>query len=188
MKKTFFSSGFTLVELLVALFILSTISTLVVSIVWVSLRSTVKINNMNIIRENSSYAVLQMSKMLQFAKTFEGANPNGNNFSTNCQSPNASPQDTYRAVRFTAVDDGVTTLRCTQSPSGISSNSASLINTNVFNVTSCSFTCTQAAPDAPYAIGFRFTVSKKPSGSLLDDPAPLEFQNSVTIRNSSFAR
>ncbi len=183
-------SGFTLVELLISLFILTTISSLVVSIVWISLKSTVKANNLSVIRQNGNFAMLQMTKMLQFSNEFHGVSNNVSNFNFNCQSPGASLVK-HDYVKFTGRDDKATILGCTNSPSTISSISAafsvSLINTNKFKTTSCSFTCAQVDTGLPYTIGIEFTIEKKVAagGSIFDEPAPLLFQNSVTLRNSS---
>jgi prepilin-type N-terminal cleavage/methylation domain-containing protein len=176
--------GFTLIELLVSLFILSTISSLVLGIIWVSLRSTVKVNNMNLIRQNGNFAITQMAKMIQFGKQFQGVSSDGTTYTQTCQAPGTSPLQTYNYVSFTASDDGDIVLGCLQSPSTIASNSASLINTNTFTVTSCSFTCTQTS-DSPYTIGIQFTIEKKVSGNLFDQPSPLFFQTSATMRNIS---
>lgn len=182
--------GFTLIELLVSLFILTTISSLVIGIVWISLKSTVKANNLSVIRQNGNFAMLQMAKMLQFSKEFQGVSNNGNTFNFNCQNPGNTLQK-YNYVRFTGSDDEDTILGCTSGPSTISSISASLnksislINTAKFKLTSCDFTCTQVNAGLPYTIGIKFTIEKKTPGNIFDEPAPLVFKNSVTLRNSS---
>jgi prepilin-type N-terminal cleavage/methylation domain-containing protein len=176
--------GFTLVELLISLFILSTISSLVLGIVWISLRSTVKVNNLNTIRQSGNFAIIQMAKMLQFAKQFQGVSTDGITYTQVCQAPGTSPLQSFSYVSFTATDDGTVTLGCLQSPATIASNSASLINTNAFTVTACSFTCTQSA-GSPYTIGIKFTIQKKLTGSVFDQPSPLVFQTSATMRNIS---
>lgn len=186
-----FETGFTLVELLIGLFILSTIGTLIIGILWISLRSTVKINNMNIIRQHSSFVVLQMTKMLQFAKDFQGVSNDGISFTTNCELPDTlsvtpySSATPYSYVKITNHDDGITTLACIDADNTIASNSANLFSTEIFSVTECHFTCTQITKGSPYTIGFSFKVQKMTDGNIFDDPASLSFQNSVTIRNSS---
>lgn len=177
--------GFTLIELLVSLFILSAIGSLVIGIIWVSLRNSVKLNNMNLIRQNGNYAMLQMTKMLQFASRFQGVSTDGSTFTTNCQDPNVTPLQSYNYIRYATASDDVVTLSCMQSPSTIASNSASLLDTSTFSVVSCGFTCIQVVTEGPYAIGIRFIVQKNISGNLFDEPAPLLFQTTVTLRNSS---
>lgn len=182
--------GFTLIELLITLLILTTVSSLVVGIVWISLKSTVKANNINVIRQNGNFAMLQMAKMLQFSNEFQGVSNNGNAFNFNCQTPGASLQK-YKYVKFTGSDNGVTILGCTNNPSDIASISASLnvrkslINTSKFRLTSCNFTCTQVNAGLPYTVGIEFTIEKKVTGNIFDEPAPLLFQNSITLRNSA---
>ena len=176
-KYTGTEMGFTLIELLVGLFILGTIGTLVIGILWISLRSTVKINNMNIIRQHSNFTVLQMTKMLQFAKGFQGVSEDGISFTTNCESPNSPTVTNYSYVRITNHDDGITTLACLGMDNTIASNSAALFNTEAFSVSECRFTCTQITKGSPYAVGFRFKVQKKMGINIFDEPASLVFQN-----------
>lgn len=174
--------GFTLVELLVSLLILSTVSSIVIAIVWVSLKSIVKVNNMHLIRQNGNFAISQVTKMLQYAKRFEGVSTNGASYTTACQAP-GTPLQPYNYVRLTAADNGTIVLGCLSSPATIASNSASLISTAGFTVTSCNFTCTQVTIGSPYNIGIQFTIQKRVSGNIFDEPAPLLFQTSATIRN-----
>lgn len=180
------NSGFTLVELLVTLFIVTTVSLLSIGIVWISLKSTVKLHNQNLIRQNGNSAMLQMIKMLQFARVFQGVSINGTTFDLTCQKPGSLPVSAYNYVRFTSADEGETTFACLLSPQTISSNSASLIDANLFKVTNCSFSCTQSAPDSPYTVGIKYNIEKKVAGNIFDEPMPLTFQNSATIRNLSF--
>ena len=180
-----FSRGFTLVELLVGMFIMTTIGTLIIGIFVVSIRSTSKVNNLQTIRQSGNYTLSQMVKMLQFAQTFDGVSTDGNSYTLSCQVPPASSASLqqYRYVRFSSYDGGQTTFACTNSPDTIASNSASLFDTNSFEVTSCAFTCSQIRPDLPQTIGISFTLNKLNTSNLIEDPAPLDFQTSVTIRN-----
>ncbi len=179
------SDGFTLIELLVTMFIMTTVGTLIIGIFVVSLRSTTKVNNLQLIRQNGNYTVQQMVKMLQFAQRFDGVSTNGTTFVTSCETPPSSTAQLtqYRYVRFTAYDGGQTTFSCQTGPDTIASNSASLIDTNTYSITACSFTCTQFRADSPQAIGVSFTLQKNSGVNILEDPAPLDFQTSVTMRN-----
>lgn len=180
-----FLRGFTLVELLVGMFVITTVGTLIVGIFMVSLRSTSKVNNLQSIRQSGNYTLSQMVKMLQFAQRFDGVSTNGNTYTLTCETPPSSSNqlDQYRYVRFTSYDGGQTVFSCRNSPNTIASNSASLIDTNTYTVSSCYFTCSQVRPDLPQTIGISFTLSKRNTNNLIEDPSPLDFRTSVTIRN-----
>ncbi len=175
--------GFTIIELLISLLILTTVTGTLVGVFVVSLRSTKKISNIQLIRQNGNYAVNQMKKMIQYAEFFNGISTDNVSYTKTCDSPTAPSLTQYKYVKVTALDGGQTTFSCSGSPQTIASNSASLIDTSVFFMSACSFTCIQAATDTPYTIGISFTIDKINRTSFLEDPTPLIFQSSVTLRN-----
>ena len=177
--------GFTLLELLISMTLLLTIGTLVLSVLIVSVRSTAKINNIQLIRQNGSSVLTQMSRMIQFSQHFNGVSTDGVNYLTSCQLPSAGSGALleFTSVQFTAFDNGVTTFSCSSPQETIASNSASLFDTNTYVVSSCKFTCTQPAENAPQTIGISFALGKKIVTNFLDDPAPIQFTTSVTLRN-----
>jgi prepilin-type N-terminal cleavage/methylation domain-containing protein len=178
--------GFTLIELLVALLILTTIGSLVLSVFIVSLRSSTKVQNLQLIRQNGNFTLIQMTKSIRFAAQFDGVSTDGTNFITSCELPttNINSLTSYKYIRFTAYDGGVTTYACAGTPQTIASNSATMVNTDLFTVSSCSFYCTQANVTSSQSIGIRFTLSKNNPLLLVEDPSPVQFQTSVTIRNA----
>lgn len=184
-KKPTHLAGFTLFELLVSLFILTTIGSIILGIFIVSVRSTTKVNNIQLIRQNGNFVLSQMSRMIQFSQEFSGVSVDGSTFVTTCQAPGASLTQ-YKHVKFKSIDDGETTFSCSASPSSIASNSAALIDTNVLAVSNCSFTCTQISQDTPQTVGITFTLSKIGTTNLIEDPSPQQFQTSVTLRNTAY--
>jgi type II secretory pathway pseudopilin PulG len=179
------SGGFTLVELLVSLILLTTVFSIIFAIVWISLRNTIKVNNMNNIRQNGNYTISQMTKMLQFATEFNGLSNDDISYTTVCQNPQNSSLTYYKYVKFQASDFGAVTFGCLSSPATIASNGASFINSDEYSVESCGFSCTQKYSDSSVNIGIRFIIKKLLAGNPFDIPAPLLFQTSVNMRNSS---
>ncbi len=184
MKKTNNMRGFTLLELLISMTILLTVGSLVFSVLIISIRSTTKVNNTQLVRQNGNDVITQLSRMVQFSQSFNGVSTNGLTYITTCQAPIAGGTlQTYDYVQITGFDDGVTTFSCAANPATIASNSASLIDTNSYTVSSCKFTCTQVTPNSPQTIGISFILGKKNATSFLDNPTPIEFTTSVTLRN-----
>lgn len=185
MKK--FQNGFTLLELLVSVIVLVVTGTVTVAILTSSFRGGSKVNVVNNIRQNGSYAILQMSRAIAYAKTFNGVSTDGVNFISNCVQP-APPAPTptptpaqYQAVKITSFDGGETIFSC--SSSAIASNSASLLAANSVAVVSCSFTCTQdETADLPL-VGINFTLSQEGAGIFAENKTEVPFGTSVTIRN-----
>jgi prepilin-type N-terminal cleavage/methylation domain-containing protein len=183
MKQIYMPRGFTLIEMLVSMLIIVTIGGLLVSIFFVSLRSSTKVHNMNTIRSNGNYAITQLTKMIQFAQTFNGVSNDGINFISTCQTPGGSfdALTQYKYVRITSFDSGVTTFSCTNAT--IASNSASILDNNTVSTSACSFSCSQVDPLSPQTVGVSFIIRKKNVTSLIEDPTPLQFNTSITVRN-----
>jgi prepilin-type N-terminal cleavage/methylation domain-containing protein len=184
MRNIKHQKGFTLLELLISMTILLTVGSLVFSVLIISIRSTTKVNNTQLVRQNGNDVITQLSRMVQFSQSFNGVSTDGTTYTTACQAPIAGGKlQTYEYVQITNFDDGVTTFSCSANPSTIASNSASLIDTNNYTISSCKFTCTQVTPESPQTIGISFTLGKKNATSFLDNPTPIEFTTSVTLRN-----
>src|SRR3989338_8880506 len=98
-KKLKFNNSFgvTLIELLVAASIIITSTTVVLAMILSSFRSSNKISYNEIIRQNGNAAISQMSKMLQFAESFDGASENGVNYVDPC----FATGDTYSYLKIT---------------------------------------------------------------------------------------
>ena len=61
--------GYTLIELLAVMFVLTTVGTIMAGIVVNSLRGSNRSTNVNDIRENGNFTISQISKMISFAKS-----------------------------------------------------------------------------------------------------------------------
>lgn len=175
--------GFTLVELLAVIFVLMAVGTIVGAILVSTLRGTNKTNTIAVVRQNGNFAIMQMVKMLRFAKTLNKTFVCGT-----LEVPVATD-----AVELTFFDDSKTTFSCNNSldtpPNTITSNSASLLDTTSVSLVSCSFTCSQASLSDLSIIGINFSLSAyAPTGvNLLPEKTAsataIPFQTSVTMRN-----
>ena len=70
MKKL--QKGFSLIEILVGIAIIITATTVVLSIIVSTFRISNKTTTNSVIRQNGNYSINQVSRMLQFADSFNG--------------------------------------------------------------------------------------------------------------------
>lgn len=181
------NKGFTLVELLAVSVVMVAVSVIITATITSSLRGTTKTNTINDVRQNGNYAISQVSKMIEYAKSFGGVSNDGVNFTSSCinlalpLTPTPTPPQ-YSNIKIIGFDNGETIFSCS---SVIASNGASLIDTNLVFVDACSFTCSQdKSTDAPI-IGINFSLSKKTTSSLFENKASVSFKTSVKMRNLS---
>lgn len=182
--------GYTLIELLAVMIILIAVGTVIASILVLSLRGGNKSTTTNEIRQSGNYAISQMSKMITYAKSFDGVDSNGID---NCilpsvgqGTPTPDPNQQYSSVTITSFDDGQTTFSCSDTNDTLSSNSAALINPATMNA-SCYFTCSQTDLVSPPTIGIHLTLKKKTQTNqvlLPEFQTVINFDTSVTLRNS----
>jgi len=163
--------GFTLIELLIAIGVMVTVSTIALTILTVILRSSEKANLMLQLKQNGNAALSQMVDAIRYAKSLDSP--------ASCM---PSVTLTPPSLTITSLqDNGQTTYAC--SANTISSNSASLIDTNAFTVSSCSFVCSQSSADTPPTITIQFTLQTKTQNNFVETTASLPFESAVTLRN-----
>jgi len=173
------SKGYTLIELLAVMVVMITVGLIVATILVSSLRGSNKTNTINTIRQNGNYTILQISKMLEFAQSFGGVyDPQTSSYRTDCSSPSSQ----YNSIKITSFDNGTTTFSCNLPNAKISSNSASLINSNEVSLTQCYFTCSRNV-SVPPTIGINFTLSQKSATAPFEKRETINFQTSVLMRN-----
>lgn len=175
--------GFTLIELLVVIFLIATVGGIAISILFSALRGANKSNSLAQIRQSGNYTISQISKMITFAKVFNGVSNDGSTYKTSCIDDSTA----YQYVQITAFDNGITTFSC---PSGSSTAIASASATYSVNltdsnltVTSCSFYCWQSNILSDPTITIDFTLNKGTAASAVENQAQVHFQTSVTPRN-----
>lgn len=171
MKKKRSQLGFTLLELLVATAIFTILATVIISVLFTSLRASKKSDVTILLNRAGNNALSQMVRTIRYAESLDDP--------TSCV-----PSVTQSSVTVTALDGGPTVLSCPAGAStGISSNSASLIDDTAISVSGCSFTCTQPTTSDPPTIMLQFTLSPKNQNALVETTGQLPFQTSVTMRN-----
>lgn len=164
--------GFTLVEVLVVISLIGIIGTLVVAVLSITLRGSQKADVIAVTRQNGNLALSQMTKQIRFAKSID--------------SPSSCiPSVTSTSITITSFTDGdQTTFACpTSLDSGITSNSASLMDANAVSVESCSFICSQANSQDPPTVTIEFTLIPFVENQFTEAQTSLPFQTSVTMRN-----
>lgn len=196
-KKTFkkiwsSNKGYTLIEMLAVIVVFSIIGGIITAIFSSSLRGSNKVKVTNEVRENGNYALLQMSRMIIYAKNFNGVSINGadGSYVNECYvspvldgTPTPAPQE-YHYLKITTFDGGEIIFSCdANSDEKIASNGASLINTNMIAVDSCRFHCIQSTISQPPTIRISFTLSQKNATGFFENKATMPFETSVTMRN-----
>lgn len=184
-------TGFTLVELLVVIVVLITVGGIITAILVSSLRSSNKSAAVNNVRQSGDLAIVQMSKMIEYAKTFQGVSTgvhdiDGNLiYETDCTVPNITPTPAsvqYSSIKFTSFDGGTTEFSCTGDT--IASNSAiNLIDTSNITVSSCYFLCTQSNVLSSPTIDINFTLSNISPGTFVENQVSIPFETTVLLRN-----
>lgn len=172
-------NGYTLIELLAVMIIMITVGFIVAAILVSALRGGSKTNTIDTVRKNGNYAIAQISKMLEFAQGFGGMYDSQTaTYKTDC--PNSATQ--YSSIKIISFDNLQTIFSCSSNPASISSNSASLINTNEVSISNCYFTCSRNIT-VPPTIGINFRLSQKLVNAPFEKAQTIDFQTSVILRN-----
>ncbi|HZQ29661.1 MAG TPA: type II secretion system protein [Patescibacteria group bacterium] len=173
--------GYTLLELLAVMIVMAAVGLIVATILVSSLRGSNKTNVIDTVRENGNYTIQQMSKMIEFAQSFQGVSTTGTSYSSACTVPSTH----YSYIKITSFDNGQTIFSCnmTSNPKTIASNSASFINTKDVSVVDCYLTCTRNNLSQSPTIGINFTLSQNSQSAFFEKKASIVFGTSVVIRN-----
>jgi type II secretory pathway pseudopilin PulG len=172
MKKFSMQSGFTLIELLVVAGVFVTLSVVILSIFVIALRGSSKSDYILSMKQNGNFTMSQIVKQIRFAKSLDSP--------VSCV-----PSVTQSSLKITSLaDNGQTTFSCPAgSQTAITSNSASLLNTNRVAVTACSFTCSQTSLSEPPTVTIKFTLAPKAVNQQVETVGTIPFQTAVTLRN-----
>lgn len=172
------SNGYTIIELLAVISILIIISGIISGILYSTLRGSSKARITTEVTQNGNYALSLISNIIVDSTNVTHID------GVPILDCTTTPPGSGKSITLARLDGGTTTLACESNT--ISSNSASLINTNKVQVEedSCFFYCTQTTND-PYAIPIlevTFNVRDKDTG-LFESQASSTFNTSVSIRN-----
>jgi prepilin-type N-terminal cleavage/methylation domain-containing protein len=201
MKKNvyFLQNGFTLIELLASTVVIVSVSAIIIGILSSTLRGANKTTTINVTRQNGTYTISQVSKMLRFARTIDaidGVSPS--NCITNVPLPTPQPSLTqHTSVQFTTIDGGQTTLACIPLSGGlnppytIASNGASLLDTTAVQIPSgmCAITCDQSTQSDAMIIGVTFSLKTLQAfgpftlPEFIASSSAIEYKTSVILRN-----
>lgn len=193
MKK---QSGFTLIELLAVLGVIVTVGTIAAGIIISSLRITNKTNGLNSVRQNGNFAIQQISRTVQYSRSFDGVSADGTNFNSDCAtgaiiSYPTPVQTRYSAVRVNLFDGSTVTFSCTPqgSPTRIISfdgtTTTDLIDTSTLKTSSCYFTCLQQYKTDSPTIGIYLGISQKNVSNFPEKNNTVVFSSSINMRNSN---
>jgi prepilin-type N-terminal cleavage/methylation domain-containing protein len=183
MKNKKSQSGYTLIELLTVMVVLVAVGMIITSILVSTLRSGDKSTTTNYIRQSGNYAIAQMSKMIAYAKSFNGVYDETNKIWTDCV--NSPANQKYHQVRITSFDGGQTIFKCDTGAQVLSSNSANLINPLDTSAV-CSFTCSQNDASTSPTINVDLVLQKLTSTGITllpESQTKIDFQTSITLRN-----
>lgn len=169
--------GYTFIELLAVVSIFSVIGIAIMSILFTTLRGSKKSEVLVTLKQNGDFALSQMSNNIRYAESLD--------IPASC----TTPVTTKTITISSATDNGQTTYACPAvATDGITSNSASLVDTNAVAVTACDFVCTQQSAYDPPTINITFTLTPKNANGLPENTGTLPFQTSVTMRNFNYSR
>lgn len=201
-KKT----GFTLIELLVAIGVFLAVGTIIGLILSASLRSSNKASTITNVRQNGSYALAQMAKMIRSAQRWDasagdGVSTNDTDYVVDCSTN--PPGTAYHYLKATSSLGNQTKFVCvgptdsiaiTPTPTpglawiGASIN-GSLIDTNAVALSgSCTITCQMTSLTDDPLISISFSLLQKNQSSFVENivsPNAIPFETSVAIRNGS---
>lgn len=197
-------AGFTILELLIVILVLATVGGLVVSIFFISLRSTNKSNKTALVRQNGNAAITKIARQIRYAETLVGVGPDTSSLNTdpNCSNGANSPSSfpVLRVSNTNPADDTkiFTTFSCVDSPSDPDSTVDSIAVTDSTgttyvtdrdktNVLTCGFSCIKKSTGVT-TVNIRYTMSDENSTTNADINEnlvnPITFSTSVTMRNT----
>ncbi len=177
-NKTY-GHGFSLIEILVAIALVVSVSTIVIAIITSAFRASNKTTSIEIIRQNGNSAMGKITRLIKFADNFAGVSDDGDVFVPSCDT-----EITYQHIR---VKSGGIDKTVSCSDSNISIDGTPVINTGKVRVVggSCFITCIQDIENIPPIVGINFDLSLADSSqaTLPEGSAIVSFSTSVKMRN-----
>jgi prepilin-type N-terminal cleavage/methylation domain-containing protein len=171
-------SGFTLIEMLVVIAITGITGLIIANTIASFLRGTGKANSIENLRQIGNYTINQISKNIEYAKTFDGVSSDGSNYLLTCPVTKTS----YNFLKISLFDNSSIIYNCIGST--FTNNTNAVFDTSVVNVQNCSISCSQASsPTSVPIINISFELRPTTSTSLVESSAPIRFETSVVMRN-----
>lgn len=166
-KNCHYSSGFTLVEILIVITLFAFVGVIATTVLVTSLRTATKTNFVNAVKENGNFAMTEMSNAIRYAK--------------NVQCANAAP---FTTITVTATDSSQLVFDCNNG--SINENGSPLTDTNTVAVVanSCNITCTQQNLTENPVVQISFSLKHNTSSNLPEQiSSPIQFTTSIFVRN-----
>jgi type II secretory pathway pseudopilin PulG len=194
-KIKFFNSseGYTIVELLAVMIVLSAVGAVIIGVISSTLRGANKTNSLNQIRQEGNNRMSGISKMIEFARSFDGISEyeSEDRYYPNCLpgTEDKPKPEKYYYLKVTNFTNIHLVFSCSDDPNDteeggqiFASNSASLIDSSTLRVTNCYFTCTQNFLAQPPIIGIYFTLSEKNTVNV-ENNSSVSFETNISMRN-----
>lgn len=181
------SKGYTLIELLAVIIVLSAVGLVVGAIIISAFRGTTKTNVISELRQEGNNRLSELSKMVEFAQSFDGVSTDGTSYITDCIEEDPDVPTQYKYLKVTDFTNAQLTLSCSVDPETsnpiIASNGASLITSDSIAVTDCYFTCSQDYLAEPPIIGMHFDLTKIAGTGISDQSYSASFETNIVMRN-----
>lgn len=154
--------------------VFAAISSIIVSVLFISFRTSKKSESLVVLKQNGNAAMSQMVNSIRYAQSLDDP--------ISCVTPVTQSEITITS----AFDGGQTTFSCPNNTSdAIASNGAALLDTGVVEISTCSFVCSQTTLNDPPTITIQYYLDMIDTTTANDKRAGISFQTAVTLRNYS---
>lgn len=166
-------NGFTLIEILVVLGLLSIVAAIGSNMFFTTFRSSTKTKVLTIVKQNGDYALSVMERTIRGAQEVI-ENSDGDICEENMNKVKIKNLDGSQ-IEFACVDEGTITGH-------IASDSSRLVSPEV-KLSACSFSCTSEGEFYPQIVNIDFNLSQALETTRLEEQASVDFQTTVATRN-----
>jgi prepilin-type N-terminal cleavage/methylation domain-containing protein len=182
-------SGFTLIELIIVVGILSLMSLVIAQVFFTTMKTNTKTELMKDVKQNGEYAMDGLSRMIQNAAGIEGTCVDI--AETQTPTDEITVIDHFgTSILLKCVDIGTPSVARIASVSGgiseyLTSDSVSLISDSgdlTCTSSPLQFSCTSVG-GIPSSVGISFRLRQKNTAQSVEESADSEFRSTVTIRN-----
>lgn len=179
-------AGFTLIELLVGMAIMITSTTIILAIIMSAVRVSGKVTVSDNARQNGTYAMNRMIKIVQFADSYVGGSNNANSL-TNGNWAQTCNNTSYQLINVVYSTEQKV-LQCRGGSIYLinltpSRTDEELISSNNVAVSNCEFVCTRIPATASPVISIRYNLSIGGSEGAVEKKTSIPFFTSVKMRN-----
>ena len=167
------ATGFTLIEILVAVGLLAIIAVIGSNMFFTTLRNSTKSKTLTTVKQNGDYALATIERLIRDSEKVI-TNSDGSLCAVGMNKIKTKRLDGSE-VEFTCEGEGTANGL-------IASNSARLTSSDV-KVDSCSFDCSSQGEFYPQVVAIDFTLSQAAVTTRPEEQASVNFKTTVTTRN-----